>query len=193
MYVIIGLVLLLIVAPLFSILPSARQKTQMAMRKAAMAAGVSVQIAIIDDPNPRQDKYLSNTGKRIPARLSVAAYRIQRRRGNEWRALPKVDWCVHRKIADGPVGLPGEVVVQDPESRTWVWQTKPSELMSEALRVWLFDNIKTLPADVEQVEEMNYMITVYWHERHATDEQVVIDFLKTCNDLPLHTPIDDEV
>ncbi|HCC44491.1 MAG TPA: hypothetical protein DEQ32_08855, partial [Gammaproteobacteria bacterium] len=58
-YLIIGIVLLIVLVPIFSVLPSARQKQQMMMRQTARAAGVSVDLTIIDDPNPDQDKYLS--------------------------------------------------------------------------------------------------------------------------------------
>ena len=97
-YFIIGIVLLVIVVPIFSVLPSARQRQQMKMRQGARAAGVSVDLTTIDDPNPEQDKYISHTGRSIPARLNVAGYRIQRRRQQNWRRLPEVDWCLKRKL-----------------------------------------------------------------------------------------------
>ena len=77
-YLIITLVLLVALAPIFAILPSARQKAQMKMRDAARQAGISVKITVIDDPNPRQEKYLSQTtGRMMPARLKLACYRLQ--------------------------------------------------------------------------------------------------------------------
>ena len=57
-YLIIGFALLLIIAPIFAILPSARQKEQMNMRRKAMAEGVSVELTSIQDPVPNQDKYI---------------------------------------------------------------------------------------------------------------------------------------
>ena len=94
-YLIITLVLLVALAPIFAILPSARQKAQMKMRDAARQAGISVKITIIDDPNPRQEKYLSQTtGKMMPARLKLACYRLQ---------IPSpvmdIHWRYERKLA----------------------------------------------------------------------------------------------
>ena len=50
-YVLIGVILLAIIVPIISVLPSARQKERMQMRMVARAAGVSVELTSIDDPN----------------------------------------------------------------------------------------------------------------------------------------------
>lgn len=173
-YLIIGLVLLIIIVPIFSVLPSRRQREQMAMRKAAREAGVSVELTSIDDPNPDQEKYISHIGKKIPAKLKVAGYRIQRRRVGDWRRLPSVNWCLKKKLEDG-----------------WQW-TEAGDAMSEELKRFVDAEVHHLPADVEQVEESGYNIVVYWHERVKGSEAVVLNFLKSCAELALHKPIDDE-
>jgi hypothetical protein len=174
-YVIIGVVLLLIIAPIISVLPSARQKARMVMRQAAMAAGVAVELTSIDDPNPKQDKYIGNTGKAIPPVLKVVGYRLQRKRVRDWRQLPVVEWALERDL-----------------ERQWHWQSDPGDSMSPELRSWLQARTQELPDDVERVEEQSYNIRVYWHEAKAGDEVVVVGFLKDCAQIPLH-PIGDEM
>ena len=97
-YVLIGVILIVVIVPIISVLPSARQKEQMQMRMIARAAGVSVELTSIDDPNPKQGKYIAYTGKPIPPVLKVVAYRLQRKRARDWRHLPKVSWCMFRGL-----------------------------------------------------------------------------------------------
>lgn len=174
-YLIIVIVLLAIVVPIFSVLPSARQRQQMKMRQAARAAGVSVDLMTIDDPNPEQDKYTSHTGRNIPARLKVVGYRIQRRRQKGWRQLPEIQWSLKRKL-DG----------------SWLWNSNGGRLSSE-LKNFLEDAKESLPDDVEQVEESFYTIVVYWHERAAGSEDNILNFLLKCADLPLYDSPSEEI
>lgn len=170
-YVLIGVILIAIIVPIISVLPSARQKERMQMRMVARAAGVSVELTSIDDPNPKQDKYISYTGKRIPAVLKVVAYRLQRKRERDWRRLPRVSWCLLKDL-----------------DSNWYWKSEPTEVMNKELARWLDEVAPGLPADVVQIEEDSYNICVYWHERTLGDEQAVLDFLKDCTELPLIEP-----
>jgi len=170
-YVLIGVILIAIIVPIISVLPSARQKERMQMRLNARAAGVSVELTSIDDPNPKQDKYITYTGKRIPAVLKVVAYRLQRKRQSDWRHLPKVSWCL----------------VKDLDSN-WHWKSEPNEAMNRQLAEWLEVIAPDLPRDVVQIEEDSYSICVYWHESTKGDEQAVLDFLKHSAELPLIEP-----
>lgn len=174
-YVIIGVALLFIIVPIIGVLPSARQKEQMKMRKSARTAGVSVELTTISDPNPHQDKYVSPTGKAIAPLLKVVGYRLQRKRARDWRQLPQVDWCL-QKMPD----------------KNWRWQLGPSDSMNTELIDWLNNAIEALPEDVEQVEEVNYNITVYWHEKTKGSETTLFDFLKHCADQALHAPSEDD-
>ena len=167
-YVLIGAILVAIIVPIISVLPSARQKERMQMRMIARAAGVSVELTSIDDPNPKQKKYIGYTGKRIPAVLKVVAYRLQRKRERDWRHLPKVSWCMFK----------------DPDNN-WRWKSELNEVMNKQLAGWLEDVAPNLPVDVVQIEEDSYNVSVYWHERFKGDEQVVLDFLKHSTDLSL--------
>ena len=171
-YVIIGLVLLVVIMPLIAVLPSARQKEQMKMRDAARAGGVSVELTSIDDPNPNQDKYITQTGRAIQPVLQVVAYKLQRKPAGDWRRLPAIHWCL-KKTSDGG----------------WQWSHEQNPAMSDALYEWLRRAVEDLPEDVEQVEESNDNLAVYWHERNPGSEAEVIGFLKHGASLPLHKPV----
>ena len=167
--------MLAIIVPIFSVLPSARQRQQMAMRMAARRDGVSVELTTITDPNPNQDKYISHIGKKIEPNLKVAAYRLQRRRASDWRQLPQVNWCLKKDLAGA-----------------WHWQAPADEAMSAELKDFLDQRVQALPEDTEQVQEVGYNIVVYWHERNPGDEDTVFNFLKQCAALPLHKPQEEE-
>ena len=174
-YLIIGLVLLFIIAPIVSVLPSARQKEQMKMRTEARHAGVNVELTRIDDPNPRQDKYISNLGKAIEPIVKVAAWRKPRQRPRDWRELPDLRWSLSRIIDKG-----------------WQWDAGPPAGMHPALQAWLPEAVAELPEDVERVEETGFVISVYWHERKLESAEDVIRFLQACADQPLMLPPSDE-
>ncbi|MGI9323368.1 MAG: hypothetical protein ACR2PJ_07285 [Pseudomonadales bacterium] len=175
-YLIIGAILLLVLLPALSILPSARQRQQMKMRRQAMEAGIAVELTSIADPNPDQEKYVSSTGKAIAPELQLACYRLQRPRAGDWRRLPTVDWRLQKKAAlDGEQTFGHLVAVE-----------LPTDTMSDELLAFLAAKLSSLPQDVQQVEEVSYNIAVYWQEREAGTEEAVIDFLKECSQLPLH-------
>ena len=167
-YVLIGAILVAIIVPIISVLPSARQKERMQMRMIARAAGVSVELTSIDDPNPQQEKYITYTGKRIPSVLKVVAYRLPRKRERGWRHLPEVSWCMFKDL-----------------DSNWRWKSELNEVMNKQLAEWLENAAPNLPADVVQIEEDSYNIRVYWHERFKGDEQVVLSFLKNSTELSL--------
>ena len=167
-YVLIGVILIVVIVPIISLLPSARQKEQMQMRMIARAAGVSVELTSIDDPNPKQGKYIAYTGKPIPPVLKVVAYRLQRKRARDWRHLPKVSWCMFRGL-----------------DNNWHWKAELSEAMNNKLAEWIEAVAPDLPPDVVQIEEDSYNICVYWHEGTKGDEQTVLGFLKNSSELPL--------
>lgn len=181
-YVIIVLALLFIIVPIVAVLPSVRQKEQMVMRKVARQAGVIVDLATIDDPNPRQEKYISATGRPVPPNLKVIAYRLHRQRERTQREQPRLTWCIQkREASQQPVGARD---VPKEGGSYWHWVTGPVE-KRPLLRDWVEAAVGDLPHDVEQVEESNQLISVYWHERENGSESAVIDFLKQCASLPL--------
>ena len=209
-YIIIAVVLMLVLAPIVSVLPSARQRAQMKMRDAARQAGVSVDITFIDDPNPKQGKYVSGvTGKALPAKLEVACYRLPRplstrdqatkngTAGSEALSERKVHWRFERKSAGSAQGASAatETATEtmgkgaDAEQASALAPTEfPKADLSTELTAFLERELPRLPDDVQRVEEVASLISVYWHERQPGTEQQVISFLKQCATLPLHPP-----
>ena len=168
-YVVIGLILLFIILPILAMLPSARQREQMQMRRLARAAGVTVQLTSIEDPNPDRERYTTGTGRALPPLLKVVVWSRGRETAVGWRQLPEVNWCLQRN-----------------PDKSWRWSGEVPAAMSEELKAWLDEALVSLPEDVEQVQESRYRIEVCWHERSMGTEQLVLDFLEHCAKLPLH-------
>ena len=184
-YLIIGFILILIIAPVFAILPSARQKEQMRLRKQAMESGISVELTSIRDPIPRQDKYISNTGKSLEPIVKLVAYRMPRTKPRHWRLSPAIDWALERGDAEMP-DLPG----------LWRWSESKPETLSEAMNEFLRNELISLPDDVVKIEELNYVMSIYWHERSGeVGLASILRFLNGCIDIPLRpvgeSPEDD--
>ena len=167
-YLIIVFAILLIAAPIMAVLPSKRDKERMKKRQTAMRAGISVEMAIIDDPDPDPQKYLSTTGKPIPRKLSVAAYRIQRAKPKNRMANETPVWVALRYKDRHRTKL----------SRHWYWQGAAPEPEISLISEYLVRQLDRLPPDAVKVEEKNYFISSYWHEDGEVQE--VIDFLKRC-------------
>jgi hypothetical protein len=151
-----------------AVLPSKRDKEIMKKRQAAMRVGISVEMTIIDDPDPDPQKYLSTTGKPIPRKLSIAAYRIQRHKPKDRIIGESPGWVTMRFLDRHRTQL----------SRNWYWQGAalgPEILPISEILGRLLDQ---LPLDAVKVEEKNYFISIYWHEDGEVQE--VIDFLKRC-------------
>ncbi len=167
-YIIIGLVLLLIIAPIISIMPTAKQKAQMVKRRQAMANNIRVDLTRIDDPDPDPEKYLSNTGRPLERKCSVTAYRIPRRRPNGWRQAPPTDWAVDRVEGDNSlISVLG-----------WRWNGPPDLKVSKDLSEFIVANLSNLPNDVVRVEEKNFIVSVFWNEVGEVHD--TIDFLNGC-------------
>ncbi|HIG42387.1 MAG: hypothetical protein ABGY96_10720 [bacterium] len=167
-YIIIGFVLLLIIAPIIAILPSARQKALMAKRREAMAENIRIDLTQIEDPDPNPEDYISNTGKPLDRKCPVAAYRIPRPRSGNWRQLPSIDWSVNRVNAESD---------EDPV-KGWRWDGRLDKKISNDLNEFIVLNLAALPDDVMRVEEKKFLISVYWKE--AGEVQETIDFLTGC-------------
>ena len=176
-YFIIAVVLLMIIGPILAILPSKRQKDQMQKRKTAMAAGISVHLTRIDDPDPDPEAYLSNTGRPLERVMSVIAYRLPRPR-SEARQIA-FDWALERKVRQSTTaaeGLPSG----------WQWVDTQTVQLPVALRQYLQGSVAQLPNDVVRVEERKNIVSAYWNERgDATDLARLIDFMRGCVAVPL--------
>lgn len=165
-YVIIGVVMLIILAPIIRIIPSAKQKAAMAKRRLAMKEGIRIDITHIEDPDPDRKKYLSNTGKPLPRKLPVIGYRLPRARPDNWRDSGGLDWSFERKSISTEMKVPWEAS-----------EAAQTDLPID-LNAFLETNLSKLPADCVKVEEKNFILTIYWHERGEVSE--LIDFLRTC-------------
>jgi hypothetical protein len=118
-----------------------------------MGQGISVELTRIEDPIPRQDKYLSSTGKPLEPILAVAAYRIARPKPREWRISPRIEWILERR-AENSADLPG----------CWHWSKSKPDEMSLEFEEFLSRELASLPDDVVKIQEVNASLIVYWHE-----------------------------
>ena len=183
-YLFIFFILLLILIPFFRMLPSKRQKEQMAMRRTAMAAGISVKLTSIDDPeSPAQQSPPHRVqpsqpprGRSLRPKLKVVAWQYQCREPQDrtQRLLPKGAWCLQR------VSSLSEHQQDMTLTDEWIWLQSPDAASLQPLSTWLKTTLKSLPKDVQQIEVKHAVVAVYWHEQRAGTEQEVIDFLKGC-------------
>ena len=170
-YLIIILILFFVVAPIVAILPSKRQKQQMAFRQSARAAGVSVALVKIEDPDSDRDKYLSATGRPLPRDLACVAYRRPRKKVISQIPLPVPSWRVSRdKSLDNQL--------------TWI-ETDTGDI-DPIFRQFIESHLSDLPADVIRLDETAGLVSVYWHER--SDEQGLAKLLGFLNEVVTLSP-----
>ncbi len=173
-YLAIALLLLVVIAPIFAVLPSSRQKAQMALRRAATEARFTVELTRIDDPDPDPQKYLSNTGKPLPRILHVAAYRMARPRTSDWRRLAAADWCIVKSGRPAGNGLPSG------------WAFDDGSPNQPTLTPEFTSRLERLPNDVVRVEATRNFISVYWNEAPGSADgglealAMLGDFVQTC-------------
>jgi hypothetical protein len=172
-YLLIAVIILVILAPIIAILPSKRQKEQMALRRTAMGEGFSIEFTSIDDPDPDPEKYLSNTGKPLERVMKVVAYRMPRPRPQDWRRRPAVDWYAVRR--------PQKITINSGMPDGWDWMESVPENMSDELTRQILNNISSLPDDVVRVDEEKYVMSFYWRERgDAGTLAEIVDFVRSC-------------
>lgn len=183
-YLLIGLALCTIIGPVFMLLPSKRQRAQMALRVKARAEGVQVELTRIDDPDPEPGKYTGLTGKPLQPILNCVAYRMPRKRFTDWRARPMVNWKVVKKR-----GVKNDLLPFD-----WQWLETTWETLSPPLRTVITDGLPNLPVDVVAIEEKNFQVSIFWHERGGeTDLATMVQFLKAVIEAPLFESKEDDV
>ncbi len=189
-YLIIGVILLVVVAPIFAILPSTRQRQQARMRKEARAGGVSVELTSIEDPDPDPERYLTATGRPMERRLAVVAWRVTRKRPQDWRLAPQINWTYERVSGAAEANLPQGWRGQ---FETSVEDEGDSELNGAAeLDSLLRASLDDLPGDVAKIEETKYLVSVYWNERNEADAVRIITFLKRCTAVDVNRSTDNE-
>lgn len=169
-WLIIILAILLIAGPAYALLPSAKQRRQMAMRREAMGEGIGVELTQIEDPDPDPEKYLSATGRPLDRIMSVAAYRLNRQVEQGWRRQQPLEWCVVRSGIQGS-GLPAG----------WEWHDDINSRVTQELKGFIQSHLDNVPDDVIRIDEKNSVVSVYWTESDEEDAPgKVIDFLKAC-------------
>ncbi|MBV1879618.1 MAG: hypothetical protein KUG79_18390 [Pseudomonadales bacterium] len=169
-YLIIVIIILVIIAPIISILPNARQKTQLVKRKAAMAEGIRVELVQIDDVNARVT--ISTAGKEQRPKLSVVAYRFQRARPVSWREVEAREWSLNRVTKNS---------AQEMQQLTtdWTWLVEPGQNLTNDLDGYLKRWLADMPDDIVRVEDRGYILSIYWQERGEVAR--IIDFLTDCS------------
>lgn len=159
-YFFIGLAILLIIGPIFALLPSKRQKAQLALRNVARKRGLAVELTQIDDPDPQPGDYISATGKRLPQVKKCIAYRVQRKPQETWQNLPNINWAIARKSE-----------TSDDLAEGWCWIDTDSDTLSPQFVQTLKNLLRLLPADTFKVDEVGSVASIYWTEQG--DEQDV--------------------
>lgn len=157
-WLLIVFILALIVGPILILLPSPRQKEQMAFRAEAKARGITVELCTVEDPHPNPESYLSATGKPLDPVIKCIAYRIARKRPLHWRRTPRISWTLIRTQDAHSADLPGG----------WEWN-EPADELPENLTQALAKELPRLPEDVITVAESNYIVSVNWREKGGSD------------------------
>jgi len=179
--------LLMIVAPIVAILPSAEQKAQMRKRKRAMADNLRVELTHIDDPDPDPEKYLSNTGMPLERRLAVKAYRLALRRPAAWREKPLIHWSFVRRLSHSDLSMTDPIThpVNGFLISGWESEDGPEEGFSEEWRSFFKGRIPRLPDDIVRIEENNFIISIYWQEQGDVEE--LLEFLSAYKNLRIES------
>lgn len=152
-YILIFLAICTIVGPALWLIPSQRQREQMALRSTARRLGLQVELASLDDPDPDPAKYRSLSGRQYPRLIRCVALRKHRRRTAEWQEPRTPSWKLVRvpASAETPSG--------------WRWEAGDPAQLSEQLRALIELEMASLPADVLAVSEEHLLLSAYWLER----------------------------
>ena len=157
-YLLVAALLLVVVLPILAVLPSPRERAQARMRLAAREAGLAVRLATLPTQPPSRSKrprqLMAYTAQRPPA-ASGASWRLERQATPDAK-LPRLGGLTAAALPPG---------------------------LSQPLLTFLETQVGKLPLDVEQIEEIEGVISIYWHERQPGTERQVIDFLAHCRQI----------
>ena len=169
-YFLIGLVVLLVVVPVISILPDAKQRAVMKVRNAAMSRGVGVELTHIPDHAAEAVKRVSGSGRSLSPVLKVAAYRRYRKRPQSRHDLTAISWSLLR-VAKGDDDLPAH----------WHWLERPDLEDPVPLMLFLAGKLQRLPESVVSVTEKNRAVSVHWNESgDGQQAEAIFSFLDDC-------------
>ena len=154
--VIIVLAVILVLGSALWVLPSPREKSQMAMRREAMLKGLQVKLTKVKD--------LEYPGEE----LHCIAYRLARKREQGLKAQA---WMVYRDKEGGEKG--------HEEFRIPGWNYDLSEGKHRFKNVSEISALLTaLPVDVIAVQSTGAALSVYWNERgELEDVTTILDVL----------------
>lgn len=141
---VIVLAVVLIMGSALWVLPSPRQRQQMAMRRAAMTKGLQVKLTKVKD--------LEYPGEEV----ACIAYRLPRQRVNDPNAK---EWMLYRHSeADPELHIPGWLYDRDGGRYRFANGDAISKILSE------------LPKDVLAVQATAGAASIYWNERGEMED-----------------------
>ena len=172
-YWIIGLIALFVLAPMIRLWPNAKDRQAMRGRMLAMKRGVGVELTMIDDPVPDQDKYRTPSGLPLPARLRVIALRVRHKQLVDEKTRPP-DWVARRVGTEANTrAIPQGVQIDD-----WRLSFEASRAPKSAQETQLADQIRLtvarLPASVVMLDWANRALSAYWEENGQEEEVMLI-------------------
>lgn len=145
---IIVLAVILVLGSALWVLPSPREKSQMAMRREAMSKGLLVKLTKVKD--------LEQPGEK----LHCIAYRLARKREQGLKAQA---WMLYRHAeGDDKLQIPG-----------WIYDLSEGKHRFENVQSVL-ELLTALPADVIAVQATGAALSVYWKERGEIENVTTI-------------------
>lgn len=178
-YWIIALIALFVLAPMIRLWPSAKDRQAMRGRMLAMKRGVGVELTMIDDPMPNQEKYRTPSGLPLPARLRVIALRVRHKQLVDEKKRP-ADWLAERVGlgANQPRNKPG-IQVED-----WRLVFEGDRVASSQRETRLAEQVleaaTRFPRSVVALEWANRALSAYWQENGEEEEvSLICDLLES--------------
>jgi hypothetical protein len=167
------LIALFVLAPMIRLWPSTKDRQAMRGRMLAMKRGVGVELTMIDDPVPDQDKYRTPSGLPLPTRLRVIAFRARHKQLVDEKMRP-ADW-VARRVGAGANSrsMPQGVQVDD-----WRLSFEAGRAPKSVQEAQITDQIRLtvarLPASVVMLDWANRALSAYWEENGREEEVTLI-------------------
>ncbi|MCR8921756.1 hypothetical protein NO559_03170 [Dasania sp. GY-MA-18] len=152
-YLIIVIIMAVVIGPIMWMMPSARQRQQMAVRQYALAQGFTIKVT--DLPQSHRQRV-----RKEPVKQGVV-YRLPLQQDRPL-VMSQV-YCLSRGIIDD---------VQEPQSTDYEWQGQP---LNEA-ETWFTEALQQCPRTAVAIEYSAAGVGCYWQERggEAAVEQIKV-------------------